>query len=93
MYRLAVESLLGLRVEEGRLRIQPVAKAGWKGFRMDYRHGSTAYRIAVEFGPSATGAAGYGTWLDGQLQDDGIELADDHREHQVLVRVAAAPDA
>ena len=93
MYRLAVESLLGLRVEEGRLRIKPVAKAGWKGFRMDFRHGSTAYRIAVEFERADTGAAGLGTWLDGQVQDDGIELADDGRERQVLVRVAAAPEA
>jgi cellobiose phosphorylase len=82
-----------LRVEEGRLRIQPVAKAGWPGFKMDYRHGSTAYRIAVEFEPSAAGATGHGTWLDGQAQDDGIELVDDGQEHQVLVRVAAAPDA
>ena len=92
MYRLAVESLLGLRVEEGRLRVQPVAKAGWTGFKMDYRHGSTRYRIAVEFDPSGATVASHGTWLDGQRQDDGIELVDDGRERQVLVRLAGAPD-
>ena len=93
MYRLALESLLGLRVEEGRLRMHPVAKAGWTGFKMDYRHGSTAYRIAVEFTTSDKDGSDQGMWLDGQWQDDGVELVDDGRERQVLVRVAAAPDA
>lgn len=60
---------------------------------MVYRHGSTSYCILVEFEASGEGATGLGTWLDGQVQYDGIELVDDGRERQVRVRVAAAPEA
>src|SRR3546814_11352668 len=45
MYRLIVESLLGLRLEAGKLRFAPVLPPEWDGFRMDYRHRDTLYRI------------------------------------------------
>ncbi len=87
MYRLLTESLLGLQVEPGRLRLVPLLPAGWKGFTMDYRHHATTYRIQVVAG----GGAPPSLTLDGVAQDGPwLALADDQRPHAVTVVVEAA---
>jgi len=81
MYRLIVESLLGLRLEAGKLRFAPVLPAQWDGFRLDYRHHDTLYRIDLRQGEPGTVPA---LWLDGEPQPDGqITLADDGVQHEV----------
>ncbi|TAM60282.1 MAG: cyclic beta 1-2 glucan synthetase [Rhodanobacter sp.] len=83
MYRLIVESLLGLRLEAGHLRFAPVLPAEWEGFTLSYRHRDTWYRIALR--QSAAGTAG-GVRLDGVAQADGrIALLDDKAEHRVEI--------
>jgi cellobiose phosphorylase len=83
MYRLMIESLLGLRLEAGHLRFAPVLPAGWSGFDMRYRYGETWYRIElrqVESGDAAWVA------LDGATRADGrIPLEDDRRDHLVMI--------
>ena len=81
MYRLLVESLLGLRLEAGRLRFAPVLPADWDGFVMTYRHRGTLYRVEL-----VQTHAGQPTQviLDGTTQPDGsIPLVDDGAEHEV----------
>ena len=77
MYRLAIESLLGIRREGTQLRIDPRLPAGWPGFRFSYRYGGTTYRVAVVVG-------------DGPVAPGGTTLAlvDDGGEHAVEVVVA-----
>jgi hypothetical protein len=53
MYRLIVESLLGVTLDNGRLFIAPCIPADWKGFTMRYRYRGTPYEIAVEQSPPA----------------------------------------
>ncbi len=81
MYRLIVESLLGLRLEAGQLRFAPVLPAEWEGFELDYRHRGTLYRIRLHQSDAGTPST---LWLDGEMQPDGrIPLADDGAEHDV----------
>ena len=88
MYRLVVESLLGLQVENGRLRMAPVLRAGWTSYRLFYRFRSTTYRIDVKVDASLEGNSLI--TLDGQLQPDGfVRLLDDQRPHEVVVRMGA----
>jgi cyclic beta-1,2-glucan synthetase len=47
MYRLIVESLLGLRLEVDKLRFTPCLPADWEGFKMHYRYRETVYHITV----------------------------------------------
>lgn len=47
MYRLIVESLLGLRVEGERLRIRPLLPEDWSEFKLHYRFRETNYHISV----------------------------------------------
>ncbi|GLK89369.1 glycoside hydrolase family 94 protein [Pseudomonas turukhanskensis] len=88
MYRLIVESLLGLQRTGNTLRMAPVLPADWPGFTLRYRVGATVYVIEVvqEVGQPPA-------WhLDGVLQSaDGLVLQDDGAEHQV--RIICAPSA
>nr|MBA3486586.1 cyclic beta 1-2 glucan synthetase [Lysobacter sp.] len=47
MYRLIVESLLGLQREGNTLRLAPCIPADWPGYEMSYRFGESIYRIEV----------------------------------------------
>jgi cellobiose phosphorylase len=84
MYRLVVESLLGLTREKDRLRFAPCIPADWPEFSMRYRYGETLYDISVEQPPEGTRAPSVA--LDGATQADGsVPLVDDRREHRVVV--------
>ncbi|MDD1750897.1 MAG: cyclic beta 1-2 glucan synthetase, partial [Methanothrix sp.] len=83
MYRLILESLLGLTLEVDRLQFRPCIPADWKSFLVHYRYRETFYHITV----TRTGAAKSVT-VDGILQSDGtIPLIDDRKEHLVEVRI------
>ncbi len=85
LYRLIMESLLGLRREGERLRLAPCLPADWPAFKIHYRYRETVYHIAVR--QSSDGSPGLS--VDGVEQPDGaIALVDDHQEHEVEVRLA-----
>ncbi len=88
MYRLIVESLLGLRLTVDRLSFAPLLPADWEGFTVHYRYRETVYHIAVVRTPTVDGRAG--VTIDGVEQTDkSIPLVDDRREHSVEVRINA----
>jgi cellobiose phosphorylase len=51
MYRLIVESLLGVTLENGRLRVAPCLPAEWTGFKVRYRYRGTTYEIVAQQSP------------------------------------------
>ena len=86
MYRLIVESLLGLRLDVDKLHIAPCLPAEWQGFTVHYRYRETVYHIKAV---RTTAAAGSVTvTVDGVQQESPvIPLADDRREHNVEVGI------
>ncbi len=48
MQRAGVESILGLRIEGGTLRLDPCIPRSWPRFEMTLRHGASRYEIIVE---------------------------------------------
>jgi cellobiose phosphorylase len=87
MYRLIVESLLGLRLEVDKLYIEPCLPADWEMYKVHYRYRETIYHITIfqiqssDVGPSVT--------VDGVKTDDkGISLVDDRQVHSIEVRIA-----
>jgi cellobiose phosphorylase len=89
MYRLIVESLLGLRLEVETLRIAPCLPADWKGFTVHYRYRETVYHIAVLQTLGGNGETS--VTVDGvERQDQAIPLVDDRQEHSVEVSIPAA---
>ncbi|MDR3567439.1 MAG: glucoamylase family protein [Syntrophobacteraceae bacterium] len=86
MYRLIVESFLGLSLEVDKLRFTPCLPADWEGFTMHYRYRETVYHIAVL--QSQTGRGETRVTVDNVEQPDKtVTLVDDHREHSVEVRI------
>ncbi|HWA39625.1 MAG TPA: hypothetical protein VG873_17355 [Burkholderiales bacterium] len=73
MYRLFIESLLGLRREGETLRIAPCIPPGWPGFKLRYRFGATFYDIEVR--NDATGGA---------PRERAITLVDDGQTHEAI---------
>jgi len=89
MYRLIVESLLGLRLEHNRLRFVPCLPQDWKTFTLHYRFRETLYHITVRQSVAEQNAMSVA--IDGVQQADlTIRLVDDRREHFVEVNVATA---
>jgi cyclic beta-1,2-glucan synthetase len=91
MYRLIVESLLGLRLEIDKLSFAPCLPADWETFNVHYRYRETIYHIIVL--QTRTGKGGTCVIVDGIERDDqAIPLVDDRREHSVEVRIPSASD-
>jgi cellobiose phosphorylase len=86
MYRLIVESLLGLRLEVDKLLFAPCLPVDWAGFRVHYRYRETIYHIAVV--QSGGREEGTVVTVDGvEQQDTVVRLVDDRQEHWVEVRI------
>ncbi|GAB6040390.1 GH36-type glycosyl hydrolase domain-containing protein [Endothiovibrio diazotrophicus] len=90
MYRLVLESLLGLRLEADRLHLAPCLPAHWPGLTIHYRYRETVYHIAITQTPAAGEGRGgvVRVTVDGVGQPGAtIALVDDRREHAVAVTV------
>jgi cyclic beta-1,2-glucan synthetase len=89
MYRLAVESLLGLRLEVDRLRIEPLMPPLWQSFDIHYRHRNTVHHIHVR-NLGGGGRDVRRVLCDGVEQAERtIPLRDDGVEHHAEVEIGA----
>jgi cellobiose phosphorylase len=88
MYRLIVESLLGLRLAVDKLRVVPCLPAHWKGFTRHYRYPETVCHITVL--QTRAGNGDTRVSVDGiEQQDTTIPLVDDRQGHSVEVHLPA----
>jgi cellobiose phosphorylase len=88
MYRLLIETLLGLNREGNRLRLTPRLPKSWTTCKIHYRFRQTPYHISLsrpyDHSPDSVQAT-----LDGkEVTDLTIPLVDDGQEHNVEVRLA-----
>jgi len=95
MYRLTLETLLGLHLEVDRLRMAPCVPAHWESYKIHYRFRETVYHITVKrVGDkpehvsrlTMDGVEIDGVGIDATGRPQGlIPLVDDRREHYVEV--------
>jgi cellobiose phosphorylase len=91
MYRLILESLLGLRLDVDKLHFAPCLPDNWKEFKVHYRYRETVYHIAIVQVPAGHGQTSIA--VDGVTrQGNFIQLVDDRQEHSVELRLNT-PDA
>ena len=91
MYRLILESLLGLRLDVDKLHFAPCLPDNWKEFKVHYRYRETVYHIAIVQMPAGHGQTSIA--VDGVTrQGNFIQLVDDRQEHSVTLRLNT-PDA
>jgi cyclic beta-1,2-glucan synthetase len=85
MYRLGLESILGLRRMGETLQIDPCIPGGWSGFEVAYRYGEASYRICAK-NPEGVNRGVRHVMLDGKTMPEGeIPLSDDGQQHTVCV--------
>ncbi|PKL37491.1 MAG: cyclic beta 1-2 glucan synthetase [Spirochaetae bacterium HGW-Spirochaetae-1] len=86
MYRLIIESLLGLRLDKQTLHIEPCLHPDWKNIKVHYRYRETVYHISII--KIIEESREPGLTIDGKSwQGSAIPLVDDHKEHSVEVRI------
>jgi len=98
MYRLSVETLLGLQLEADRLSLTPCIPDDWQTYKIHYRYRETVYHITVNrvveqpehmIRVTLDGTVVDGAGVDGARRPHGlIPLVDDHREHYVEVELS-----
>ncbi len=97
MYRLLIETLLGVGLEGEHLRLTPRLPRNWKKYRLHYRYRQTTYQITMVRSGGEPGEPTRAT-LDGvELAELKIPLVNDHGEHVVELIVgrpaSPGPDA
>ena len=88
MYRVALESLLGFRLQGASLVLDPCIPRGWRGFEMVFRYRSARYNIVVENPLGVCRGILASTLDDEMLAGDKkcvVALVDDGATHQVRV--------
>jgi cyclic beta-1,2-glucan synthetase len=86
MYRLILESLLGLKLEGNRLSFHPCVPPQWKFFRIHYRYGDSLYHIQVS-NASQNWSNSAHLSIDGvPLEGEVILLNKDGKEHSVEIQ-------
>ncbi|MBQ1782079.1 MAG: cyclic beta 1-2 glucan synthetase [Gammaproteobacteria bacterium] len=87
MYRLTVETLLGLQLEVDHLRLAPCIPADWDSYKIHYRYRDTLYHITIiRRGEPSTQVSR--VRVDGNdSADTRIALIDDRQEHFVEVEL------
>ena len=89
MYQAAIEAMLGLRRHGAAFTVAPSIPARWDGYRMEWRHGATVYRILVA-NPQHRCRGVDTASLDGVAVDPlAIPLRDDGATHEVVVVLGA----
>lgn len=92
MYRLILESLLGLKLDVDKLHFAPCLPASWQTFKIHYRHRETVYHITVSQIESSDNKLS--VFVDGVEQHDGvIHLNDDRHDHTAEVKVYKASES
>ena len=86
MYRLLIETLLGVHIEGDQLRLTPLFPKEWNSFKVHYRYRQTVYHITLT--QRAEGEPPE-RLLDGnRLDSETVPLKDDRKEHFVDWKVA-----
>ncbi len=85
MYRAGLEYILGFKLRENRLEINPCVPRWWREFEITYRRGRAVYRIKVE-NPLGVNRGVVNVEVDGAAQSEQtIMLSDDEKTHQVRI--------
>jgi cellobiose phosphorylase len=83
MYRLLIESLLGMNLEGEQLRIAPRMPKAWTTYKVHYRYRQTMYHITINRADQ-NAANETRLTLDGQeILGNTVSLRDDRNEHMV----------
>ncbi|HSI38611.1 MAG TPA: glucoamylase family protein [Methylotenera sp.] len=79
MYRLTVETLLGIYLENDHLRISPCIPSHWQSYKIHYRYRDTLYHISINCKAEQSDFMPKSEYL--------IPIVDDRQEHHVEINL------
>jgi cyclic beta-1,2-glucan synthetase len=83
MYRAAIESILGINIQQKTLTLKPCIPADWPGFECSYQKGATTFNISV-----INNQAENSLEIDGvKIADQIIPLIDDGKERRIVMKM------
>jgi len=86
MYRLIVESLLGLRLAVDRLFVEPRMPESWTGYAIHYRHHDTVHHLEIK--RVGAGQSVKRVICDGvERPDRSVALHADRKEHWATIEI------
>ena len=89
MYRLILESLLGMSISMDKMSFKPCLPVDWQEFKIQYLFRETTYKITVR--QTNDGVEEASVTIDGFARSDRtIQLVNDHQEHLVEVKIPAS---
>ena len=80
-YKVGIEEILGIKKYGNKLKLDPKIPIAWDGFKAIYRYQNTNYNIEVKKSNKEL------VELDGKKVHSAINLADDGKEHHIIVNV------
>ncbi len=83
MYRAAIESILGFKLHQNKLTIQPCIPKEWDNFEITYHKGKAHFKITVLNNKSETSIEVDGVMIVGNQ----IPILSDDIEHQVVIKL------
>jgi len=87
MYRLLIETLLGVNLQGNQLHLDPKLPDEWKSYKIHYRYLQTVYHITITRINDFT-AATHSIILDGKsIRGNILPLLNDQREHHAELKV------
>jgi cellobiose phosphorylase len=87
MYRLLVETLLGVNLEGDRLRLAPRMPPSWTTYKIHYRYRSTVYHITVNRSVAPADGADRLSLDGSDLPGGTLPLQDDRQVHAVVMTI------
>jgi cellobiose phosphorylase len=87
MYRLLIETLLGVNLEGDQLRLTPRLPSAWPSYKLHYRYRQTTYHITIARLDASSPAATVLTLDDQEIRGSVLPLHDDRIEHAVTFQV------
>jgi cyclic beta-1,2-glucan synthetase len=93
MYRVGIETILGLNRRGATFTVTPCIPSVWPGFHLEWRFGTSRYDITVDNAAHRSSGVAR-VELDGVAVDPAaIPLSDDGKSHAVLVVMGSAAPA
>jgi cellobiose phosphorylase len=93
MYRLLLETLLGINLMGNKLRLTPRVPKSWTTYKIHYRYRQTVYHITVSRRAGDSAEANQ-LFLDGkELAVELLPLVDDRRDHFVELKIRTSVKA
>ncbi|MBP3800907.1 MAG: hypothetical protein J6I85_02585 [Clostridia bacterium] len=72
-YKAGIEYILGLRIENGKLRFEPCIPSNWKEYSIKYKWESSIYNVKVK-NPNGKNKGVTKVIMDGNVVDNSIKL-------------------